>query len=367
MVMMKKVLLAVGLLLTILLGWFVLAPSPIDPIAWQPLADDGFVGVYSVNDALAGAEVYRLPDGHGPEDVDVDAQGRVYAGLQDGRILRWSSPGAEPELFVDTGGRPLGLHWDSAGNLLVADAFAGLLSVDLSGQVTTLVTEVDGESMVFTDDLEITAAGVIYVSDASSRFDQHHWQADIIESRPSGRLIAYDTLSRHAEVVLDGLYFANGVAVDPGQQFVLVVETSRYRVRRLWIAGEAAGRDEVIIDNLPGFPDGISAGTGGLFWLALPGPRNPLIDGTAGSPWLRRLMAKLPRALQPAPERYGHVVGIDGSGEVRCSLQHPSGEVFAIITSVQEHDGWLYLGSLSEPAFARIPVPAGCRGSDIGD
>ena len=216
--------------------------------------------------------------------------------------------------------------------------------------------------MVFTDDLEITADGTIYVSDASSRFDQRRWKEDIIESRPSGRLLAYDRQTDRGWVVRDEMFFANGVAIDPAQQFVLVNETSRYRVRKIWIAGEKAGTDAVIIDNLPGFPDGISTGTDGVFWLALAGPRNPLIDLTAGQPWLRKVMTRLPDALQPAPERYAHVVGLDEDGAVRCSLQHPSGERFAVVTSIQERDGWLYLGSLSEPAFARIPVPQRCRG-----
>ncbi|MFT5682353.1 MAG: sugar lactone lactonase YvrE [Myxococcota bacterium] len=358
---MKRILIAIGVLLAALLGYLTLAPTPIQPVAWEVPEDAGFIGDYAPNDDLAGVEVTALPDGHGPEDVEVDASGRIYTGLQDGRILRWATPDATPEVFADTGGRPLGLHWDGAGNLLVADAFAGLLSIAPDGTITTLLTEVDGP-MVFTDDLEITVDGVIYVSDASVRFDQHHWKLDIIESGPSGRLIAYDTATGKGRVVLDELYFANGVAIDPAQQFVLVNETSRYRIRKVWIAGEKAGTDEIIVDNLPGFPDGISTGTGGVFWLALAGPRDVLLDLAAGSPRLRKVMTRLPDAIQPAPVRYGHVVGLDSEGTVRCSLQNPSGEAFAIITSVQERDGWLYLGSLSEPAFARIPVPQRCRG-----
>ncbi len=359
---MKRIITAIALLLSALLGALLLAPVPIDPIAWDPPEDAGFTGDFAVNDDLAGVEVIAIPDGLGPEDVEVDGQGRIYAGLQDGRILRWATPGAAPEVFVDTGGRPLGLHWDAAGNLLVADAFAGLLSVSPSGQITTLLTEAGGVAMGFTDDLEITAEGVIYVSDASIRFDQHHWKLDLMESRPSGRLIAYDTAAGTGTVVREGLVFPNGVAVDPAGRFVLINESWRYRVRKLWIAGDKAGTDEVIIDNLPGFPDGISTGTGGVFWLAIPGPRNPLIDGSARRPFLRKVMARLPDFLQPAPARYGHVVGLDEDGQVRCSLQHPSGEAFAIITSAQERDGWLYLGSLSEPALARIAVPQRCRG-----
>lgn len=358
---MKRALVVLGVVLLGLTAWLLLAPTPVDPVAWEPTPDAGFTGEFAPNDDLAGMEVVPLPSGHGPEDVDVDAQGRIYAGLQDGRVLRWDAPDAEPEVFVDTGGRPLGLHWDAEGNLLIADAFKGLLSVSPDGAIRTLLTEVDGEPMVFTNDLEITRDGVIYVSDASTRFDQHRWKLDIFENRPSGRLIAYDTRTGEAEVVLPKMYFANGVAIDPEERFVLINETSRYRVRRLWLSGPDAGTDEVLVDNLPGFPDGISAGTGGRFWLAIPGPRNAFLDQTAGAPLLRKIATRLPSSLHPKPERYGHVVALDGDGRVRCSLQHPSGEAFAVITSAQERDGWLYLGSLSEPAFARIPVPDRCR------
>ena len=358
---MKRTLLLMAVLLTLLLGWLFFAPVDVEPVAWTAPDDAGFTGEYAPNDVLASVERIAVPDGHGPEDVDVDAAGRIYAGLHDGRVLRWSSPEAAPEVFADTGGRPLGLHWDASGNLLIADADAGLLSVSPDGNVTTLLTAVDGQPMRFTDDLEVTNAGVIYVSDASTRFGLQHWKHDILESRPSGRLLAHDLQTGRSWVALEHAYFANGVAVDPQQQFVLLSETSRYRIRKIWIAGEQAGRDEILLENLPGFPDGISAGTGGLFWLAIAGPRDAIVDLTADMPWLRRAIARLPEWIQPAPRRYGHVVGLDGEGRVRCSLQHPSGERFAIITSVQERDDWLYLGSLTEPALARIRVPDRCR------
>lgn len=363
---MKRTLMVTAALLVLLLGGLSFAPVDIDPVAWTPPEDAGFIGDYAPNDDLAGAELIAVPDGHGPEDIEVDADGRIYAGLQDGRVLRWAAPDAAPEVLVDTGGRPLGLHWDDVGNLLIADAVAGLLSVSPAGTVTTLLTEVGGLPMRFTDDLEITTDGVIYVSDASTRFELHRWKHDIIESRPSGRLIAHDTRSGRSWVALESAHFANGVAIDPQQQFVLLNETSRYRIRKVWIAGEKAGSDEILVDNLPGFPDGISTGTQGLFWLALAGPRDVIVDRTAGTPLLRKLMVRLPAFMHPAPRRYGHVVGLDGQGQVRCSLQDPAGERFALITSVQERDDWLYLGSLTEPSLARIRVPSRCRAAAGG-
>jgi hypothetical protein len=45
------------------------------------------------------------------------------------------------------------------------------------------------------------------------------------------------------------------------------------------------------------------------------------------------------------------------NGRVIHNLQEPSGNSYALITSVQEHEGMLYLGSLKEDALGRLPAP----------
>ena len=57
----------------------------------------------------------------GPEDVVIDADGHLYTGLGDGRILR-SPRGGPPTVVADTGGRPLGVEVDADGGLVVCDA-----------------------------------------------------------------------------------------------------------------------------------------------------------------------------------------------------------------------------------------------------
>lgn len=69
--------------------------------------------------------------------------------------------------------------------------------------------------------------------------------------------------------MLDGLYFANGVAVSPDQSFVLVAEMVRYRVRRYWLDGLERGTVDTFVENLPGFPDNIRSNGKGTFWIGL--------------------------------------------------------------------------------------------------
>jgi sugar lactone lactonase YvrE len=148
------------------------------------------------------------------------------------------------------------------------------------------------------------------------------------------------------------------VAVSPDGSFVLVNETTRYRVDRHWLSGPREGETEVLIDNLPGFPDGVSTGSDGRYWIALFSPRLSSLDSTLPKPWLRKLIYRLPQFLQPAPVRHGFVLAVDANGTVVNNLQDPDEESYSPITSAQEHDGMLYLGSLSYPAIGRLPVPA---------
>ncbi len=354
---MKKILLALLGLFLALVGYLMLWPVAIDPVEWTAPVAPAMTGDYAPNSRLGAVTRVDLTDGHGPEDVDVDAAGRIYGGLQDGRIMRYQPSSSAWETFVDTGGRPLGLHFDADGNLIVADAFKGLLSVDVTGQISVLSSEADGVLFAFVDDLDIGLDGTIYFSDASFKFDQSNWMDDGMEHRPNGRLLAYNPDRKTTEVLLSDLYFANGVAVSPEGDFVLVNETWEYRVTRYWLTGEKKGSSEPFIENLPGFPDGISSNGKGTYWLALPTVRNPDLDGMADKPFLRKVVARLPSWMQPVSARYAFILGLDGEGRVIHNLQEPSGNPYAMITSVQEHQGTLYLGSLQEPAFAFLPAP----------
>ena len=347
---------AVAAIVLPVLAYLVLWPVPIDPVAWNPPVAPALEGDFAVNKALAPVE--RLGEGVGPkpEDIAVDSAGRIYGGFEDGRIMRWDGAGEQAELFIDTGGRPLGLHFDSAGNLVVADSYKGLLRVSPEGAIEVLSTEQGGLPYGFTNDVDIAADGTIYFSDASYKFGQTQFMEDLIEHGANGRLLAYHPETEEAELLLDGLCFANGVAIDPDQQFVLVNETGSYRVRKYWIAGPDKGKDEVAVDNLPGFPDGISTGSKGVFWIALASPRNPLMDKLGPKPFLRKVVMRLPAFLRPKPVQYSFVVGIDSEGEVLHNLQDPEG-TYAPVTSVQEHEGMLYFGSIVESAFGRIAVP----------
>lgn len=254
-------------------AYFLFRPVPIDPVVWQPAANPGMSGPYAPNDRLRGMRL--LPDaGPGPESVAIDRDGRFYTGLQDGRVVRVLANGSAVETFVQTGGRPLGMKFDSAGNLIVADAFRGLLCVSPERKITVLADSVNGERMLFPNDIAIAADGAVWFSDASRRFDQRHWMLDFLEGRPTGRLLCYDPRTNRVRVVLDRLMFANGVAIGPGDEYVLVNETLAARIVRYWLRGPKARQSDIFASALPGYPDNLTYNGRGVFWVALPSPRN---------------------------------------------------------------------------------------------
>ncbi|MBI3663861.1 MAG: SMP-30/gluconolactonase/LRE family protein [Acidobacteria bacterium] len=353
---MKKTRRTIFALLLVLFFLYLLAwPVPVEPQAWTPGALPKLEGDYAVNDKLAAAERIGAGVGVGPETVSVDAQGRIYGGYADGRIVRFAPDGSRPEMFAQTGGRPAGHRFDAAGNLIVADASKGLLSISPDGKITTLATQQGGVPFGLTDDVEPGADGDYYFSDASSKHSLAEVTLDFMEHGAHGRLLVYDPRTRETRLLLDKLHFANGVAVAPDASFVLVAETAEYRVRRFWLAGPKAGQSDVFIENLPGFPDGISSNGRGIFWLAIYGPRNAQLDGLLPRPFLRKLLLRL-HLPDPAPRRYAMVLGLDAEGRVVHNLQDPSSGAYAPVTAVQEHDGMLYLGSIKENSIARLPL-----------
>jgi hypothetical protein len=124
----------------------------------------------------------------------------------------------------------------------------------------------------------------------------------------------------------------------------------------LWLKEPKVGQNDIFIDNLPGFPDGISSNGRDRFWLALPTPRLAIVDRMLPHPFVRRIVARLPKFLQPAPKRYSFVLGLDQSGRVIENLQNGSPDCYAEISNVLEHNGTLYLGSIGEDTIGRFPL-----------
>ena len=338
-------------------AYLLLYPVPIEPAAWTAPAPPARAGVLAGNERLRNVEKVGGPAVHKPEATAIDSQGRVLAGVDDGRVVRIDPRSGEVATFATTGGRPFGLAFDGEGNLYVANASKGLQRVSAQGEVTTVAAAHDGVPFRFTDDVAVAPDGTVYFTDASSRFGPDQFREDILEHGGHGRLLSFDPRSGRTGLLLSGLQFANGVAVSGDGSYLLVAETGSYPLLRVTLTGPRRGASEPFAENLPGFPDNVTwSPERKVFWVAL-WPRVGAVDALAPYPWLRKVVRRLPRGLQPDPAPHAWAVAVDERGQIVDSLEWISKSAYFPITSVRERDGWLWLGSLDQDGVGRIAAP----------
>ncbi|MFZ4479530.1 MAG: SMP-30/gluconolactonase/LRE family protein [Rhodoferax sp.] len=364
---MKKAAYGVGLIVLALAAYLSLWPVPIEPLSWNAPAAPGYAGPHAANNRLAGLKMISLGAEEGPEHIVLARDGKLYATVASGNILRMNPDGSAQEVFANTGGRVLGFDFDASGNLIAADAIKGLLSISPDRKVSLLTDKVGNEPIAYADAVIVAANGKIYLSDASTRFAPSKWGGtfeasvlDILEQSATGRILEYDPATRATRIVARGLSFANGVALSEDQQTLFVNETGKYRVWK--ISTQASNLDvaqpgkdaRVLLDNLPGYPDNLMRGLDGKIWLGFAKPRNPTIDKLATQPFLRKLTLRLPRALWPIPKAYGHVIAFKENGKVVTDFQDPSGS-YPETTAVTETQDRLYIQSLHAKGLGWLP------------
>jgi hypothetical protein len=185
--------------------------------------------------------------------------------------------------------------------------------------------------------------------------------SDFLDGRPLTRLLAYKPHTQTTHVVVDGLYAANGVALNPDESFILVGEMTAYRITRYWLTGPKAGQTDIFIENLPGFPDSIRFNGEDTYWLTLIAPRSSVKEFFQSNPFWRAVFKRIPFLLTVTgtmyTSSYGFVLGLDLNGNVVENLQDPSGKYAHHISCAYEHKGILYLGTISDRVFYRIAAP----------
>lgn len=381
--MMRKTFVAVTLLLLVLAAYLGLAPLPIEPVAWNAPKDAGYVGPYAVNTGLSNLEQISIGKESGPEHIAVGPDGKLYAAVDGGKILRMNADGSSPEIWAQTGGRVLGFDFDARGRLIAADAMRGLLAIEaaLAGgndkKIVVLADKVSVEGkddpIRYADAVVVARDGKMYFTDASRRFGPKEWGGtfnasvlDILEHASTGHVLVYDPATAMTRVVMSDLSFANGLALSADEKSLFVAETGEYRVWKIAIdtrdlsaktivgATDAKpGQARIVLSNLPGYPDNLMRGMNGRIWVGLVKPRSATGDALAAKPFARKVTMRLPRALWPVPPAYGHVLAFDENGKVIVDLQDPSGK-YPETTSVTETPDRLYIQSLHAPSLGWI-------------
>jgi ribose transport system permease protein len=322
---------------------------------------------YAMNDRLRDVEIIGLGEVDGPEDVVLDEEDNLYCSVRQGEIIRFLAPDhVRREVYAHVGGRPLGMAFDRDGGLVVCIGGMGLYRVDKQRIVRKLTAEtnrspfsiIDDSRMRLADDLDIAPDGKVYFSEATIRYGFEEWVVDALEGRGNGRIIRYDPATGATRTILRNLLFANGICMAHDDQSMLFAETWGCRVSRYWLAGPKAGTTEIVIPDLPGYPDNINRGSRGTYWVGLAGTRTPSYDLAMTMPAFRRRMARRVAGdewLFPNVNA-GCVVHFDEQGRILEALWDIDGKNHPAITSMREHRGYLYLGGVTNNRIGRIKL-----------
>ncbi|XP_039146660.1 protein STRICTOSIDINE SYNTHASE-LIKE 10-like [Dioscorea cayenensis subsp. rotundata] len=322
----------------------------------------------------AKLQVLPLSNASGPESFAFDSAGQgPYTGVSDGRIFKWSPEhhqwiqfavssgymdeecaGSQDKEKENICGRPLGLEFNNkTGDLFVADAYKGLLKATQDERILKpVVTSAEGGAFGFTNSLDIDQnSGVIYFSDSSINFQRRQFMKAIITGDRTGRVMKYDPEDEKVEVLINGLAFANGVALSRDGSFLLIVETTECRILKYKLKEKSV---QVLV-KLPGFPDNIKRSPRGGYWVAMHSRRKKVVQWALSVSWIRRMIPYLPFDLHKLSELMERWRGgalamrIGDDGEVLEVLDNR----FKFISEVHERNGTLWIGSVLVP-FASL-------------
>lgn len=325
----------------------------ISPTVWHPPVKPVLKDVLQPNDKLQASEKISLNGWYGPEDIIFDKNGYLYCGVHigeqdfsDGKILK-ISPEGDVEIFYNAGSWVAGLHMDKNNNLIALSHRQGLISISPEKEVTILADrDENGRPFLIPNGLDIGLDGMIYFSNTSheSAYDIRYGRKLILELKPNGGLYQYNPKTKQVTTLIDGTYFGNGVVLSKNENFILMTETTKYRIVKYWLEGKKKGETEIFMDNLPGFPNGISIREDGSFWLGFSTKRNDALDKIHPKNGMKKLVYALPEFMQPKQDEYGIILNISEEGQILSSLYDTTGKVIPEAGAVKENNGVLYIG-----------------------
>lgn len=275
------------------------------------------VGPLAPNDVLNNAEQKYKGKLLGPEAFQL-LNNELYTSLSTGEIVK-ISPGGHVTFVTKVGqpcsglskehicGRPLGFQIDDSGKTLyVADAYHGIWKVDLKTDKKQLLVsprvEINKRQPKLFNSVALAKNGDFYWTDSSSDFNLKD-AAIALLTDPSGRVLHYNAAKNESKVLVDNVWFPNGIVLSPEHDFLVFCESAKFRLMKHYVAGPKKGTTEVFVEGLPGAPDNLRAlpdGSGVLVALyTVFDDDNPLLSRSMSTtPVVKKFLARLQRLIE---------------------------------------------------------------------
>jgi len=204
-----------------------------------------------------------------PEGVMVLKDGTILTADARGQCARIERTG-KTAFFGDVGGVPNGICVDREGNCIIANIGNGEVQcLSQDGQHRVLATQADGKDIPTPNFPFVDSRDRLWVSNSTDRPDL---DGAIRRPAPDGSVVLIENGT--ARIVAEGIYFANGVAIDREEQYLYVAETTKRDILRFKIANNGALHNREVYgppDLGPlGYPDGIAFDEAGNLWVTFP-------------------------------------------------------------------------------------------------
>lgn len=211
------------------------------------------------------------------EGVVVDKDNCVFGGGRNGIMYKVTPDGKVSELAtLPAGSIPNGVTMDKNGDLIYCDlGKEAVVRVTQSGKVSMVADRAADLHLSLPNFSTYDAEGNLYVSNSSTN-NIHKIGDELLNPSPRGALVVIRKNGK-SEIVASGLYVANGTAIDPQEEAVYVLESTRYDCMRIAIHKDGTfGKPEIYSKDFPAIPDGMAFDTAGDLYITLPGkPKKP--------------------------------------------------------------------------------------------
>lgn len=217
----------------------------------------------------------------GGETVFASKSGDLYTGTIDGYLLQLNGPDGVMKIAHFPGSVLGGVVSHDGKGIYLCVLTTGLVYYDLENNRMEILSTISDDNLPirFADDVALAADGKVYFTDASlvspwiDKSRNHNPMLasflDLFSGSGTGRVLVYDPITKSTKTLLDGIKFANGIAISQGDDYLAVAETFGFRILRIWIAGSRNGTVDYLATSLPAIPDGISLASDGGYWVAL--------------------------------------------------------------------------------------------------
>ncbi|PHR60568.1 MAG: SMP-30/gluconolaconase/LRE-like region [Robiginitomaculum sp.] len=397
-------------------GWWIYSAPPsyikIGPSLILSETSEAIVSVTTNDDYLANSFERLAPQLPGYDEVVLfENQQLAFATAIDGWIWQIDLATGTTTQFVDTPLMPAGARAapDDAqvlyfcASVLYGQTYpdgerVGLYQLDVpSRQITPLVLEVPqvsglgGQPVVFAsgtgvkiqdpaqanaasrplafcNDLDVSADGRrIYFTEPFSYADASMGGGgtyrEALSLGQNGLVWMYNQDVDEVQLIAQNFTFPDGILVETNaagqEESLLVAETVKFQIQRMFLIGDRAGQSELVQKNLPAMPDGLDRDEQGRIWVGMIKQRSGVVNWLHQHTWIKHLLLRLPHTWMPVSAATSFM-GFDQSLHTPLFYSEHDGSVLTEISVVIPGKDHLYLATVGHDnqGLYRVPNPS---------